>query len=248
MPVDLSPLCARMNISPGEICFHPPGGIEVCLLFPSLVPPTPDEQMKQLFAQINSVLAPMTPIFNIIDAVVQVFECAKAAATGDIQKIVECIPNLAEKVNKLLALLPYYSIPLLIVEIIDALIVYLRGQRSQLVRQKEYLERILAAQLASAQPGNIQLANIAACAIDDLTDLFQNMNEGNAPLNRLIGAINYFLHLIGVTECVPSIGAFTPNTIDPALIALDALIEFLTVLRGIIPIPTPLQVQTDTDC
>lgn len=249
MPIgDLETFCFEINVGPGAVCIQIPGGVELCASFPTLIPPTNDELVRQLFAQLNAAMAPLNPIFNIIDAIAQIFECAKAAATGDIEEIVKCIPLLAQKVNKLLALLPQYCVPLMIVQIIDALIVYIGGQLGQFERQREYFNRILAAELAATKPGNVALQIVTNCAKHDLDAFFQNLNAGNAPVNRLIGTINFFLHLIGVTECIPAIGAVTIDTIDPAVVAMQKLLEFLVLLRRIIPVPGPVSVSTDTDC
>lgn len=253
MPLpDLDLICVQLFATPGEICITMPVGAELCVQFPSLVPPTPDELIKQLFAQLNSAMAPLTPIFNIIDAVVAVFECIKAISTLNPEEIINCIPNLAEKISALLKLVPQLSLPFLIVGFIDILILYLTGQRNQLVRQAAYLDRILAAATAATEPGNVALGAIVDCANSDVDVFFQFLNEQNAPLNRLIGFINLFLKLIGVKRCIPSLGGLASASIVPAIIAIDFLIDLLTTLRNLIPIPGfsfPLgDPNSDPDC
>ena len=241
MPLpDLRDFCIDVDVAPGEVCLTFPGGVEVCASLPDLVPPQPDKLIRQLFAQANAALAPLEPIFNIVDAVVQVFECIKAISTLDPQKIIECIPGLAEKVNKLLALIPALSLPALVAGLIEVLVLYLRGIRNQLIRLRELLVRVLNAETAAARPGNLALARVLPCALDDLDKLVQWQNESAKPVNRLIGLINFFLEVIGLERFkIPCIGNFLADleAIDNQLELLDLLIELLTIIRLAIPIP-----------
>jgi len=63
---------------------------------------------------IQPALTPLVPIFNIIDTVVAIFNCVKAipdmiGPPPDPTVLAACLPDLAEKVNKLLALIPQLS-------------------------------------------------------------------------------------------------------------------------------------------
>lgn len=238
MPIpDLSVLCVELLVTPGELCITMPVGIDLCVQFPSIIPPTPDELVKQLFGMLNSAMAPLQPIFNILDAVVAVFECIKAISTLNPKEILECIPLLAEKVMALLKLLPQLSIPLLIVGFLDVLILYLQGQANQLRRWQDHLEQILDAYTLSQQPGNAGLALVVDCANAEVDAFFAFLNETNAPLNRLIGFVNFFLQLIGVKQCIPTLGEFVPDQVETIIWLLEQLIKVLELLRNLIPAP-----------
>lgn len=241
MPLpDLRDFCLDVDVVPGEVCLTFPGGQEVCATLPDLVPPTPDKLIRQLFAQANAALAPLQPVFNIIDAVVAVFDCIKAISTLDPQKIIECIPGLAEKVNKLLALIPQLSIPALVAGLIEVLILYLRGTRDQVARARDLLVRVLDAETAATRPGNLALARVLPCALDDLDKLIQWQNESAKPVNRLIGVINFFLEIVGLERFkIPCIGTYlaTLAGCDDQLALIDLLIELLEIVRLAIPIP-----------
>lgn len=242
MPLpDMTQLCVGLSVTPGEMCVTFPVGNDLCVQWPSLIPPDPTELIKQLFAQMNAAMAPLAPIFNIIDAVVAVFDCVKAIATLNPEEILGCIPNLAEKIDKLLKLIPQLSLPLLIVGFLDALITYLEGTKAQLLRQKAFIERVIAAQSAAAMPGNVALSKVVLCALDSIDNFFVFMNEQSAPLNRLIGIVNLFLATIGLGKyCIPNLGSLAPELIDPGILALDGIIQLLEILRSLIPIGKPL--------
>lgn len=241
MPLpDLREFCIDIDVVPGEVCVTFPGGAEICATLPDIVPPQPDKYIRALFAQVNSALAPLQPIFNIIDAIVAVFDCIKAVSTLDPVEIINCIPNLADKVAALLNLLPQLSLPALIAGLLEVLILYMQGTRNQIVRAIELLQRVLDAETAATRPGNIALARVLPCALDDLDKLFQWQNEANKPVNRLIGVINLFLEIIGLSRfkipCIGSLLADLPQ-LEAAIDLIDLLIELLRIIRLAIPIP-----------
>lgn len=226
-----------MQIGDGSHCISLPGGAEVCFTPPSIIPMTGLEQMLALLGQLNSALAPLQPIFNIIDAVVAVYNCIEAISTLDPTEILNCIPDLAEKIQKLLMLLPQFALPFTILDIIDTLISLLEGYHHQLSSMSDYIDRILAAELAAAEPGNISIGLFVSCANADVDAFFKSLNESTKPVNRLIGLVNFFLDLIGVPFCIPPLGAFEAPFLDEILALLQQLIDLLRLLRGLIQIP-----------
>lgn len=238
---DLRVFCIDIDSSSGDWCISFPGGAELCLQLPDAIPPNPDKIARQLFAQLNTALAPMTPIFNIIDAVQAIFDCLKAVATLDPQEIISCLPGLAEKVSALLSILPQYSIPAMLASILEVLILYLQGTRNQYLRLIEHLTRILNAGTAATRPGNAALARVLPCALEDFDKLIVWQNEGKKPLNRLIGVINTFLELVGLGKfAIPCLGEIFADLtlLEAAVVVLDELIELLRIIRLAIPIPT----------
>lgn len=242
MPLpDLREFCIDVDVAPGEICITMPGGAEICATLPDLVPPTPDKLIRQLFAQVNAALAPLTPVFNIIDTVVAIFDCIKAISTLDPVEIINCIPGLAEKVNALLQLIPQLTIPYIVAGLLDVLIMFMKSQRNQLVRMIELLQRVLNAETAADRPGNIALARVLPCALDDLDKLLLWQNESNKPVNRLIGVVNLFLEIIGLSRFkIPCLGNVFANLVDMtgAIALIDKLIELLGLIRFAIPVFT----------
>jgi|GEM_PF-531914 len=241
MPLpDLREFCIDVDVVPGEVCLTFPGGLEVCATLPDLVPPQPDKLIRQLFAQANAALAPLQPIFNIIDVVVAIFDCIKAISTLDPVKIVQCLPGLAQKVAALLQLLPQLSLPALVAGLLEVLILYLRGIRNQVLRALELLVRLLDAETAARRPGNLALARVLPCAFDDLDKLIIWQNESAKPVNRLIGVINLFLEIIGLSRFkIPCLGTFIADVLalEDQIVLIDLLIQLLEIVRLAIPIP-----------
>lgn len=229
-------LCVEMTLSPGELCIIMPGGAELCAQTGfELGDLTGIAQ--GLIGQLNAALMPLVPIFNILDVIKCIFDCIQAVpdAISNLSPkgIIDCIPNLAKSVDKLLKLLPPFSIPPMIKAILDVLITAFTGIKLDIQAQLRALDRILEAATLAASLGNIELQLAADCAQGSLDAEFQNKNAALGPLNRLIGLINFFMQLAGL-GCIPPIAGFGALG-QPLLDILDAIIALLEKIRALIP-------------
>jgi hypothetical protein len=237
MPLpDLSEVCIDLKVTPQELCITFPGGAEMCVQIPGV--PDPTDVSKQLLAQANAALIPLVPVFNIIDAILALFKCVKAIPDSlgpppDPTKLAECIPDLAEKIDKLLKLIPQLSIPVLIAGLIDVLLFYLEGLRGQLQAIIAAQVRIAAAATRAAELGNVQLRTVVDCATASMDAYLQNLNEGMKPLNRLVGLLNLFLQLAGLPT-IPDLANLGDDA-EAALAPLDAIIDSLKTVRAGLP-------------
>ena len=240
MPLpDLSVACIEIKVGKQDLCVTFPGGAEMCVQMPSVSVPDPSELSKQLMAQANAALAPLMPVFNIIDAVLALFNCVKAIpdALGpppDPSKLAKCMPDVAKKISKLLKLIPQLSVPLMIVGLIDVLLAFLEGIRGQLKAVIAAQVRIAAAATRAAELGNVQLSTIVDCANANIEAQMKNLGESAAPVNRLIGVINLFVELAGLPK-LPDLSNLG-NDAQAALGVLDPLVEQLKAARSAIPV------------
>lgn len=240
MPLpDLSVACIEIKVGKQDLCVTFPGGAEMCVQMPSVSVPDPSELSKQLMAQANAALAPLMPVFNIIDTVIALFNCVKAIpdALGpppDPSKLAKCLPDVAKKVSKLLKLIPQLSVPLMIVGLIDVLISFLEGVRGQLKAVIVAQVRIAAAATRAAELGNVQLATIVDCANANIEAQMKNLGESAAPVNRLIGVINLFVELAGLPK-LPDLSDLGDDA-QAALGVLDPLVDQLKAARAAIPV------------
>lgn len=234
---DLATVCINFSTGNGEACIELPGGATLCAQWGFDLGDDGDI-LKNLLGQINSALAPLTPFFNVLDVIKAIADCIQAipdclGPPPDPSGIIDCIPNLMEKVNKLLKLLPAMSVPAMVKSILDVIIRSLHALRAELVAMIAQRQRILDAGIKAAALGNIELQALLDCAEGNLDAQFQNKNAAMKPLNRLIGLINTFLDLIGL-PCVPGIAAMTALDAT-ALDIIDAAIELLETLKAAIP-------------
>jgi len=204
--------------------------------------PDPLDSVTNLLAQANAAMAPLVPVFNIIDTVIALFNCVKAIPDSlgpppDPTKLAECIPDLAKKVDELLKLIPQLSLPLLIVGIIDCLIEFLKGIKQQLEALIERLIEIANAATRAAELGDTQLQLVVDCAEDNINIQLEAMQQSFAPINKLIAVLNIFLGLLGLPE-VPELGSLIESgNPEAALQPLDDTVKLLTDLRNAVPVP-----------
>ena len=204
--------------------------------------PDPLDAVTNLLSQANAAMAPLVPIFNIIDTVIAVFNCIKAIpeALGpppDPSKIAKVLPKLAQKIDELMKLIPQLSVPHLIVGIIDCLIEYLNGIKTQLQTIAKKLLQIANTATRAAELGDTKLDLIAKCASDSISIQIEAMNQSMVPMNKLIAVLNIFMGLIGLSQ-VPELGSLLDSG-DPeqALIPLEETVKLLTTIRNAIPLP-----------
>lgn len=249
-------ICLTITATPREICVRFPVSQQVCVSLPSVNNADPSELLQAILGQINSALAPLTPIFNIIDCVIAVFECVKAIPKAitelDPIGLIECIPGLAEKVMKLLELIPQLSLPFLIVDVLDIIIFFLETMRAQVQAMQARFARLLEAALKAAQPGNVGLAIILDCINTNFDADIVNMNEQAAPLNRLLGILDFILELTGLKFLLSKAGFDVLPCVGNISLAggtklFDTLIKLLTHLRNLIPLPGQFDIRSRRD-
>ncbi len=234
---DLSDFCIQLFTGTGELCVQFPGGMKLCAQAGYELGDA-SEIVKSMLAQINSALTPLGPFFSLLDAVIAVKNCIMAipdtiGPPPDPTALLNCLPGLLAAIDKLLQLLPQLSIPIMIKGILQVIITGLIGLRHKLAAMIRQTARVIQAALKAAQLGNIQLQLVADCASGNLDAQLVNLNAGMAPLNRLIGLINFLLELAGL-PCIPTLGGIESLT-DAALAPLDAAIALLQQLLALIP-------------
>lgn len=238
---DLSDFCIDIEQGPGTLCITFPGGVQICSGFVPSDIADPTEHVRALIGQFNAALAPLQPVFNIIDVCIAIVRCVEAipdtvGPPPDPTAIAQCIPDLLAKLDALLKLIPQLSIPCLVQEFIDHLITFLRGLRARLQALINKLNRLLAAETKAGNLNAIGLQTAIDCAKANLDIELQLLNEGLEPINRILAIINALLDLAGL-PCIPSLGLLGGIS-DIFLLPLDLMIELLQVIRSLIPCPS----------
>lgn len=248
MPIaKLDGFCAQVTVTSRNLCLRVPGGASMCVTIPSVTAVDASELLEAMFAQVQSFLAPLTPVFNIIDTVIALFECVKAipdAITNlDPTGLIECIPNLAEAINKLIQLIPILSIPAFIVDLLDVIIFFLTTLSSQLAAMNARLNQIIQANTEAAAPGNVALLLAMDCINGNFDADLASLNARLGPLNRLLGLVDFLLELSGLKGLLKQAGVdVTPclGNLDLQFgeELIDLLVKILTIIRNLIPLPS----------
>lgn len=235
--------CVDITVFPQELCIIMPGGVEVCVQIPDAGFPQPIEIVKQLLAQFNAALTPLSPLFNIIDMALTIVKCIKSIPDGPTElppfkTLVNCIPDLIKKASKVAAIIPPLSLPFTILGVIDAILVMLEGFvlfLQQLVAELEKIaQAAVRAEFLSGLGLSGSLSLIVTCSQADATAQMANFSEGLRPVNLLLGLINQFLPLVGLSPipAIGDIGVHPGNAIQPLA---DFVLE-LKRIRQMIPV------------
>jgi hypothetical protein len=193
-----------------------------------------------LMEAIQPALTPLVPLFDIIDTVVAVFNCIKAIpdALGpppDPTILAACLPELGEKIAKLLRLVPPLSLPVLVAGLLDLVIKTLREARHQLAHMKTQLEQIARAVDRAKDLDDAGLLAITNCAKANVAQEAANVGRALASLGKLMGLINLFMGMFGGPE-VPDLSGVGGQPLDPAIDAIDVLITTLAAIRQGLPL------------
>jgi hypothetical protein len=239
MPIrNLEDLCVELTVTPQRLSLTFPGGAALDPQLPDLGFADPMQLSKQLLAQANAALAPLVPVFNIIDTVIALFQAVKAIPDAithlDPSKISDALPDLTRKAAKLLAIVPQLSVPLMIVGLIDTLLAFLGGLSGQLRALIDQQIRIQHAENRAAELGNVQLQTVVDCSKGHVAAQLASLAEGVAPVNRLIALINVFTQLAGLGP-LPNLSDLGRDA-QAALKPLDDTVKALTSLRNTLPV------------
>ena len=221
------PICIEIPEIPDPFSITLPGGVSM--------------ESINLIEQIQPALTPLMPLFDIIDTVVAVFNCIKAipdtlGPPPDPTVLAACIPELAEKVAKLLKLIPQLSLPYTIIGIIDLIIDTLRQARSLLLHLQAQMQQILGAIDRATDLEDAGLMAITSCAQANVAQEAANVGKSLAALGKLIGLLNIFLELVGAPT-VPDLSDLAGSPLDEVVPPLDAIVDQLTQVRDMVPVP-----------
>ncbi len=222
--------------------------IELCLELPEL--PDPFElslpggvtiQRINLMEVIQPLLAPLMPLFEIVDTIVAIFNCVKAIPDSlgpppDPTVLAACIPELGAKVAQLLKLIPQLSLPILLKQLCKLIVSTLKEARAALVHLQKQMQRILEAVDRASNLADSGLMAIIACSRGNVGQEAANDGKMLASLGRLIGLVNLFFGMLGLPE-VPDLSDLAGKPLDVVIEPLDALIAVFENAGNAVPVP-----------
>ena len=221
------PICIEIPEIPDPFNITLPGGVSI--------------EHINLMEVIQPALTPLVPFFNIIDTIVAIFNCVKAipdtlGPPPDPTALAARLPDLAEKVNQLLKLIPQLSLPLLIVGIIDLIIDTLNQARTELMHLQQQVQQILGVIDRATDLDDAGLSAIAQCAQANVAQEAANVGKSLAALGKLIGLVNLFLGMVGGPE-IPDLSNLAGRPLDDVVEPLDAIVDALKTARDAVPVP-----------
>lgn len=221
------PICIEIPAFPEPPALTLPGGLSM--------------QQLNLLDAIQPALAPLMPLFDIIETVVALYNTVKAipdclGPPPDPSALLAALPGLAEQIAKLLKLIPPLSLPLTIIGIIDLVLGTLESVRAQLVHVQGQMAIIERSVDRARNLDDAGLLAITACAQANVAQESSNIGKELAGVGRLLGILGLFMGMIGGPE-VPDLSGLSGKGLDEVLMPLDALMETLKSVRRAIPVP-----------
>jgi len=231
-PIDL---CFELPAVPTieDICL--PGGLCLSYVWDGInkIPHAADLPLD-FFSQIGPALAPLKPLFDVLDTVMAVYRCVKgipdAITSLDPSELLNCLPALAKLIDALLKLVPQISIPKMLKQTIKQLARLLRGIASDFTYIQAQLQRIADMIDRAAQLGDQRMNGFLVCAQHDMNTMVMSTAEALKGIGRIILLLNIFMGLIGAPE-IPCFGSLIENNLD---LGFDALIDILTSVATIL--------------
>jgi hypothetical protein len=235
--LDLAALCVPIAEAPADLCVTFPGGFEVCAQSPE-IPPSLLGYAKIALGAANSAMAPLGPVFTIIDTITAIQKCLTAipgilGPPPDPSKLVDALKDLATQVEKLLKLVPQLSVPVMVVQLIDVIIGILDGASIELAGLGRMLTRIEQAEAAAATAP--ELFEMVTCARSSLDTQMANIEHAFASVNTHIQMINALGALAGLRP-LPLFKGPLPSDPSEAATTLQGIADSLRVVRSAIPI------------
>jgi len=221
------PVCIEIPEIPDPFDLTLPGGIDI--------------EHINLMDVIQPALTPLVPFFDMIDAIVAVFNCVKAipdtlGPPPDPTVLAACLPDLAEKVNKLLKLIPQLSLPYTIIGLLDLVIDTLLRARTELLHLQQQMVQVLGVVDRATDLEDAGLMAIAQCARANVAQEAANVGKSLAALGKLIGLINLFMSMVGGPE-IPDLSDLAGRPLDDVVEPLDTVVDALKTARDAVPVP-----------
>jgi len=226
-----------------DICL--PGG--VCLSYiwnatgqiPSL-----SDMALDFMGQLGPALTPLVPFFNLLDTVVQVYNCVSSIpdiiTTLDPTELLNCIPALAKLVDQLLKLIPQLSIPKMVIAALKNLASLLRGVATDLDNLVAILEAIALQIDRAAELNDHTMNGFLVCSQETVERTALSTGEALKGIGQIVLLLNVFIGLFG-GEPIPCFSGLIKDNIgeglDVVIDLLYALADVLETLARAIPDP-----------
>ncbi len=233
MPIDVAVVIQPMPPAAEPLSITMPGGAELAAMPSSLVPDGMT-MAKSLLAQANSALAPLNPIFKVMDLALVAVDVLKKIPEAIVNPmaLVEVLEKAIKSAGAVAALMPPMSVPLLVLHFIDVLISYLEGLVATLQQLVAFEAKLAEAQAQQDQYPGLQI--VCSVAQADLSVQLAAMESGLGPLQKLVRLVNLLMQMVGL-EGIPELTALGGNTAQALATLEDALREIRRV-RSLIPL------------
>ena len=189
----------------------------------------------KLLAQANTALAPLNPLFTMIELLIILKDVLEAVATLNPFSIIAALEKFVVKLLKLRAFIPQLAIPRIVRGLVTVMIVFLGGLRDELNALIRVELGIANAKSAANALGDLDLLASIECAEINLAASISLQSANAEPLNRLMNIVSVFCQIVGLPQ-LPQLTISPGGSAGDAIAPIDGLIAKLTAVRDAIPV------------
>lgn len=223
----ISTVCTQLRVTL-------PGGLNVQGTVPRIAA-DPLDIARATIGSLNAALAPLGPVFSILDAVLALVKFAQSVpkVVTRPDKVLAAVADVLKKTGALARLIPQLSIPLMVLGCIDVLLAFLDGISDELSAIAGLDARVseletIAQEVASMGP---IAANVRAQVDGRRAQLMCAMHDAQP----LLGIINVFCDIVGLPKISVDVDLQT-GSLEDAAAALAEVVAALREVRSKIPV------------
>ncbi len=232
--IDLSGVVGAVPTVCTQLRVTLPGGLAVQGTVPQ-IGASPLEAARATIGALNSALAPLGPVFSIIDALLALVKFAQTVPKVVMQpdKVVAALVDVVKKAGKLASLVPQLSVPLMVLGTIDVLIAFLAGLSDEVTAIAAMEARL--AELVAIATTVPAMGPISASVTDQISGRRAQLTCALGDVVPLLGVVNVFCELVGLPpieiDADPQSGS-----LDDVAEALATAVHALQTVRAAIPV------------
>lgn len=233
MPIDVSVLVVQQEEPTPPLSVTFPCGGEVASL-PQIPFPDGMAMAKSLLATANAAMAPLNPIFKVIDLALLIVEAFKAVPemVTNPAKLIALLEKVVQAASALTKIIPPLSVPLLALGMIDLLIAFFTGLVVTLRQLVHFVERIEAATAEIPRYPHLQF--VVDTSNENLKVTMRSLESGMTPIAKVMRLTNLLLQLAGLPP-LPDV-AHLPDNPREAIEPVEDMLRTLRAVRGMIPV------------
>lgn len=223
------PPCPTQPRSPPATDIDFPGGGEIASVHQALTKiPTPAEYLLNAFTQAGPGLAPFKPFFDLLALSEAMSNCQKAVpkAISELSPdpVLDCIPDVLEKLDAVVKLEPHLSVPVSAASLIDAAIEYMGVAIDILVLLLDRYDELTDWKTTASRVGDTVLDSLLDCADADLNSIKDNVRDGASSIGPLMALVQRYLEEADLDVVL--------DLEDPPLdLPIEELTDFLREMR-----------------
>lgn len=195
------------------------------------------ERGLNVFRAMTPALAALAPVFALIQAVLAVkdFVDAFTSFPPDFVKLVAAIDKFSVSVQKLVAIAPPVSVPLLIKDLLTCMVSFLGGVVSLLLEVQRQQQRIDAARARGIDLNLPEIEDLMDCAQENITLYLQHIAFSMGSIATLWGVIQVLADAAGMGDLIPSLDFDVSGDLDSVIDKLSEIIMRLQEILGALP-------------